>query len=221
MRYSHLFILLFAFASGNALSADDHDHEKADHDKATHVHNEAGHEEGDHEDHDHGHKDEDHKEGDHEDGDHEHEHEAKGHEEDGHDHSAEGHEANRHEDDGHGHGEEGHEEGVPELTAEQIRTAGIETLVVQQDEVAGVVTAPGEVSLNAYRTTKVAPRIAAQIIKRHVQLGQNVEPGQVLVTLSSVEVAQAQGELLVSDREWQRVKKLGRKVVSERRYIEA
>jgi RND family efflux transporter MFP subunit len=67
----------------------------------------------------------------------------------------------------------------------------------------------------------VAPRIAAQITKRHVKLGQSVEPGQVLVTLSSVEVAQAQGELLVSDREWRRVKKLGRKVVSERRYIEA
>ena len=221
MRYSHLIILLLAFASGNALAADDHDHEKADHDKATHVRNEAGHEEGDHEDDDHGHKEEGHGEGEHEDGDHEHEHEAKGHEEDGHDHSAAGHEEGRHEDDGHGHGAEGHEEGVPELTAQQIKTAGIETLVVQRGEVVGVVTAPGEVSLNAYRTTKVAPRIAAQIIKRHVQLGQSVEPGQVLVTLSSVEVAQAQGELLVSGREWQRVKKLGRKVVSERRYIEA
>ncbi len=202
MCYSHLIILLFAFASGNALSAGGHDHQKADHDKATHVHNEAGHEEGDHENDDHGHKEEGHKEEGHKDGDHE--HEAKGHEEDG-----------------HGHGGAGHEEGVPELTAQQIRTAGIETLVIQRGEVAGVVVAPGEVGLNAYRTTKVAPRIAAQIIKRHVQLGQSVEPGQVLVTLSSTEVAQAQGELLVSDREWQRVKKLGRKVVSERRYVEA
>jgi len=110
---------------------------------------------------------------------------------------------------------------MPALTAQQIRTAGIKTLVVQRSELAGVVVAPGEVSLNAYQTTEVAPRIAAQIVKRHVTLGQSVGPGQVLVTLSSVEVAQAQGELLVSDREWQRVKKLGRKVVSERRYIEA
>jgi RND family efflux transporter MFP subunit len=41
------------------------------------------------------------------------------------------------------------------------------------------------------------------------------------VTLSSIEVAQAQGELLLSDREWVRVKKLGREVVSDSRYIES
>ncbi|VAW77679.1 Probable Co/Zn/Cd efflux system membrane fusion protein [hydrothermal vent metagenome] len=142
-----------------------------------------------------------------------------GHEEkEGHGHEeAEG----GHEEGGHGHGGHEEEEGAVELTAGQIEAAGIETLLVEHGEIAGVVTAPGEVGLNAYQTTKVAPRIAAQIVKRHVQLGESVTPGQVLVTLSSVEVAKAQGELLVSDREWQRVKKLGRKVVSERRYIEA
>lgn len=185
MRYSHLFVLLFIFASGNVLSAGDHEHQEDIHQEATH------------------------------------DHDTKGHEEVRQDHSAEGHEESSHGDDEHGHGKEGHEEGMPELTAQQIRTAGIETLVIRRDEVADVVVAPGEVGLNAYRTTKVAPRIAAQIVKRHVKLGQSVEPGQVLVTLSSVEVAQAQGELLVSDREWQRVRKLGRKVVSERRYVEA
>ena len=45
--------------------------------------------------------------------------------------------------------------------------------------------------------------------------------GDPLVTLTSVEMAQAQGELLVADREWKRVEKLGRKAVSERRYTEA
>jgi len=48
-----------------------------------------------------------------------------------------------------------------------------------------------------------------------------VKRGQRLVTLSSVEMARAQGDLLVADREWQRVRKLGSQVVSERRWVEA
>lgn len=129
------------------------------------------------------------------------------------------HEEGGHQESGHEEGE--HEENVAELTKEQIQTVGIETVRVQRGEVADILIAPGEVTLNAYRTTKVAPRIEAQIIQRHVHLGESVAPGQALVTLSSVEVAQAQGELLVSDRELKRVKELGRKVVSERRYVEA
>ncbi len=125
-----------------------------------------------------------------------------------------------------GHGEEGHgghdeTEGAAKLSATQIRTAGIETLAVQRSELADIIVAPGEVALNAYHTSKVAPRIEAQIVQRHARLGDTVTAGQPLVTLSSVAVAQAQGELLVRDREWKRVKKLGRKVVSERRYVEA
>jgi len=52
-------------------------------------------------------------------------------------------------------------------------------------------------------------------------LGDDIKKGQALVTLSSVEMAQAQGELLVASREWQRVKELGRKLVSGKRYTGA
>ncbi len=116
----------------------------------------------------------------------------------------------------------GHEEeGVAELTPAQIRTAGIEVMTVRREPIADILVAPGEVMLNAYRTSRVTPRIEAQIVKRHAYLGDHVKTGDPLVTLSSVELAEAQGQLLVSDREWKRVQKLGRKVVSERRYIEA
>lgn len=126
------------------------------------------------------------------------------------------------EDHGHAESETGHEEeAVAELTPGQIRTAGIEVIKVQRHQLPDILTAPGEVMLNAYRTTRVTPRIEAQIVKRHARLGEHVEAGDPLVTLSSVDLAEAQGQLLVSDREWKRVKKLGRKVVSERRYIEA
>jgi len=126
-----------------------------------------------------------------------------------------------HDEQGHDEGS-GHEEsGTVHLTPEQLKTAGIAVTRLVPGNVAGILTAPGEVMLNDYRTVKITPRIAAQIIERHARLGDIVEQDQPLVTLSSVEMAQAEGDLLVADREWRRVKSLGRKVVSEKRYTEA
>jgi RND family efflux transporter MFP subunit len=132
-----------------------------------------------------------------------------------HGHEAGGHEENDKEEDGH------EEETAAELSEAQINMAGIEVIQVTPAAVADIITAPGEVNLNAYKSTRVTPRIEAQIIERKATLGEQVTSGQPLVTLSSVDMAEAQGALLVTDREWRRVKKLGRKVVSERRYIEA
>ena len=126
-------------------------------------------------------------------------------------------------DDGHGHGgnDEHGEEGVVRLTPEQIKASNIVIQALSVTDVATRIRAPGEIKLNAYRTIKVSPRINAQVTARHTKLGDKVSLGQALVTLSSVEMAEAQGQLLLADKEWKRVKKLGRKVVSERRYITA
>jgi len=88
-------------------------------------------------------------------------------------------------------------------------------------EPAEEITAPGEVQLNAYTSAQVTSRIAAQIMQRHVRLGDQIKAGVPLVTLSSVEMAEAQGALMLADAEWNRVQKLGKDVVSERRYVEA
>ncbi len=114
-----------------------------------------------------------------------------------------------------------HEEGGIKLSAAQRRAQGIETAPVTAQPLRETLTAPGEVQLNAYRSAQITPRVGAQIVARHARLGDEVESGQPLVTLSSVEVAQAQGDLIESDQEWRRVKQLGRKVVSEKRYIAA
>lgn len=98
---------------------------------------------------------------------------------------------------------------------------GIEVAPAVRRSLPVEVTAPGEVEVNLYRTAQVTPRIAAQVVSRHVQMGQIVKKGAPLVTLSSVAMAEAQGELLVADREWVRVKKLGRQVVSEARFVGA
>ncbi|WP_303908412.1 efflux RND transporter periplasmic adaptor subunit [Thiohalomonas denitrificans] len=135
------------------------------------------------------------------------------------------HEEERHEEgqktgDEHGAHDE-HEEGGVSLTDGQRRTIGLhaETLTTQEVKVA--IEAPGEVRLNSYATSKVAPRIAAQIVKRHARLGDRVTKGAELVTLSSVAMATVQGDLKVAHREWGRSRRLGKDVVSERRYTEA
>ncbi len=117
----------------------------------------------------------------------------------------------------------GHEETTPEveLNEAQRQLAGVETMQIERRSLGEAIIAPGEVTLNLYRTTRVTPRIPAQVIIRHVTLGDRVEKGQPLVTLSSVEMAEAQGALIEADAELQRVKKLGRKVISEKRYIAA
>ncbi|NOZ54111.1 MAG: efflux RND transporter periplasmic adaptor subunit [Gammaproteobacteria bacterium] len=99
--------------------------------------------------------------------------------------------------------------------------AGIETLVVKRQALGDAITAPGEATLNAYHTTKITPRTPAQVMKRHARLGDRVKKGQPLVTLSSLEMAEAQGVLMEANVELRRVKKLGRKVVSEKRFVAA
>ncbi len=142
-------------------------------------------------------------------------HEAEGHEdgdEDGHD---DGEEA------GHDDHEEEEEGGAVEISTEQQRVAGIVVELLQVRSLAAEISAPGEVKLNAYLTRKVTPRITAQIVQRHVRLGDHVTSGALLVTLSSVEMAEAQGSLQVAEREWRRVESLGKSTVSGRRYTEA
>lgn len=119
------------------------------------------------------------------------------------------------------HKGDNHEEeaGIVKLSPQQLQTAGIKVTSLELREVGAMIRAPGEVKLNEYQTVKVTSRIAAQVVSRHARLGDNVEKGQALLTLSSVEMAEAQGQLLLADKEWKRVKELGRKVVSERRYI--
>ncbi len=122
--------------------------------------------------------------------------------------------------------EEGHddheEEGrAIELTIDQQRAAGIVVTAIAPRGLNETMRVPGEVVINAYRSTRVTPRITAQVAERHVRLGDTVTVGQRLVTLSSVAMAEAQGALVVANQEWQRVKSLGRATVSERRYTEA
>jgi len=122
-----------------------------------------------------------------------------------------------HEGEGGGHAEKAD----ADLSAAQMKSAGIETTVVKSRSLAEQISAPGEVVVNAYLSTKITPRIAAQVVARHVRLGDHVKRDAPLVTLSSVEMAEAQGILLEAAAELRRVEKLGREIVSDKRFIAA
>lgn len=81
--------------------------------------------------------------------------------------------------------------------------------------------APGEVKADAYSTVLVSPRVESQVTARKAKLGDLVKQGQPLVVMSSVQVAETQGALIVAEQDWQRVASLGPQAVSARRYNEA
>ncbi len=107
------------------------------------------------------------------------------------------------------------------LTPEQGRTLGLVTASLKPRRLGESLRAPGEVRLNSYATSRVTPRIEAQVTGRHARLGDWVEAGQPLATLSSVEMAVAQGDLVVAEREWQQLTKLGDQFVSDSSYLAA
>ena len=125
--------------------------------------------------------------------------------------------------DGHDHGEGGHEEEEAEvdLSPDNIKMANIVIEPLALKMLKTEIKAPGEVIINSYLSSKVTPRIEAQIISRHVKMGDTVKKGQILVTLSSVEMAEAVGELLVAHKEWRRVKQIGSAAASAKRYNNA
>lgn len=113
------------------------------------------------------------------------------------------------------------EKNIVLLDSAQQKAAGITVITLQPKVLAESISAPGEVIPNANVTTKVTTRVAAQVTKRLVQEGQHIKKGDVLVTLSSVDMADVQGKLLLASQEWERVKELGKDAVSGRRYSEA
>ena len=119
-----------------------------------------------------------------------------------------------------GHGEEP-AGGVVELSAESIQAADIHVATLKAEVLPEVISAPGEIQLDQYRSAEVTPLIDAIVVKRHARLGDEVKAGQPLITLASIEVAAAQGQLRIVANEWQRVRRLGRGVVSAKRYVRA
>jgi len=107
------------------------------------------------------------------------------------------------------------------LDAEAIKGASIVLDKVTARALNDELKAPGEVKVDAYSTVLVSPRVESQVLARKARLGDVVKTGQPLVVLSSVQVAETQGALIVAEQDWQRIVSLGPQAVSARRYNEA
>ena len=118
------------------------------------------------------------------------------------------------------HGEEETSKSI-RMDAKAMVAAGIRVTKLDKSLLSEELRTPGEVVDNAYGTTLITPRVESLVVKRHAKLGDDVKAGAPLVTLSSVEVAQTQGALLIAEQEWKRMQSLGRDAVSGRRYSEA
>jgi RND family efflux transporter MFP subunit len=110
--------------------------------------------------------------------------------------------------------EDAHDEGIT-LSPEKIALANIKIESITPQVRYSTVYAPGEIKVNGYKSYLVSPRTESVITNRHAILGEHVEKGQKLVTLFSESMAQAQADYLIASTEWQRVKKLGNKTISE------
>lgn len=100
---------------------------------------------------------------------------------------------------GHGHHEE--EGGAIRLTPAQVRQAGIETEIIKHRPQPKAVTAPGSVTFNGYKLADVTALVDGVVHARHVRLGDEVQKGQKLVTLTSSELAQAEADYLRAEAE--------------------
>jgi cobalt-zinc-cadmium efflux system membrane fusion protein len=114
--------------------------------------------------------------------------------------------------------ETGHEEGI-NLSAAQMKIAGIKVNPVISKIQYSTIYAPGEVKANGYKSYVVSPRTESVIINRHAILGEHVEVGQKLVTLFSESMAQAQADYLIASTEWHRLQKLDSQTVSESQLV--
>lgn len=117
--------------------------------------------------------------------------------------------------------DEDHKQAIVTLSKQQMDAAGIKVTPLALSMNQTIINAPGRVVFNRYKTVSISPRITAQFVKRHVALGDAVKKGQAVATLSSIEMAEAQGALLLAYREWLRVKKLGPNIVTEKRYTQS
>jgi len=92
------------------------------------------------------------------------------------------------------------EEGHLELSAEQIKAAGIELVAAEPRPMSTSVTFPGEIRFDEDRTAHVVPRVGGVVESVKVELGQSVKKGQVLAIIASQQISDQRSELNAAQR---------------------
>ena len=107
------------------------------------------------------------------------------------------------------------------LTDTQMRLANVQISRLEKRVYQSQLYAPGEIKANGYSSYVLSPRVDSIVVKRHATLGQHIKAGAPLVSLFSAEVASAQTTYRLAKAEWQRVQKMGKGTVSEKRLLTA
>ena len=110
--------------------------------------------------------------------------------------------------------------GIVRLSPEQRSAGGIAVESVALKPHAETFRAPGEVRVNDYATTNVTSRLRATVIARRGKLGDRVAVGQVLVTLYSPEMAEAESTFVLASKTFARISNL-KAYVSGQQFDEA
>ena len=69
------------------------------------------------------------------------------------------------------------EQGISEMNAQQRQSLGIVTGKAERRLLTDEIVLPGEITLNAYRTSVATTRINAQVVARHARMGDKVKIG--------------------------------------------
>ena len=148
------------------------------------------------------------------------------HKEAGHKDEKGGHGEHKEKKEGHeGHDEHG-EEKLVKMSANVQKQSGVVVALAKKQRLAGVISATGKVEANADRIAHVSPRISGKVVTVKSSLGDSVAPGQILVTLDSVELGEAlsryhqsKTRLALAQSNMDRIKTLVEKKIAARKEI--
>ncbi|EJU09388.1 secretion protein HlyD, partial [Sphingomonas sp. LH128] len=96
---------------------------------------------------------------------------------------------------GTGHESGGHEEGTVSLSAEQLKTAGVEVMTVGAAGVGGAVSLSATIEADPQGIQIVTAAIGGRLVTLGRNLGDAVQAGETLAVVESREAAQMQGEI--------------------------
>ena len=126
--------------------------------------------------------------------------------------------------------EAAHTEGQAiKLSDEELKVAGIRVEPVQEQEVSDQLVVTATIQANQDRLARLAPRVPGKIVKVSANLGDQVQAGQVLASLDSIEVGearsayvQAESEARVAKSNLERAERLqAEQIVSQKDFLRA
>ncbi|MGE0201545.1 MAG: efflux RND transporter periplasmic adaptor subunit [Candidatus Melainabacteria bacterium] len=91
---------------------------------------------------------------------------------------------------------EGHLSDVIEISADAVKNASIQTLMVKEKEASGQLESVAEIRANENRVFHINPPIPGRVVEDRVLLGDVVKQGQVVAVLQNVEVAKVNAEFI-------------------------